>query len=134
MFALARLSVSPEALPVAWHALGKALRLSDGDLIARGTDSDELIVYLNDISRRHARDLLERVTSSDPRLEEVGIEIAHYPVDADRIDGMAEGAGIGVRTRCARRADEWLADAAPILSGSSHWLLRWWPLAHSRSR
>lgn len=87
VFALARLSVSPEALPVAWTALGKALRLSDGDLIARGAGNDQVVVYLNDISRRHARDLLERITSSDPRLEGVGIEIDHYPVDADRIDG-----------------------------------------------
>lgn len=85
-FALARLRVGVDAIPVAWQALGNALRLRDGDLIARGNDPEELVVYLNDISRRHARDLLERVLGSDPRIESAGIEIDHYPADADRID------------------------------------------------
>ena len=87
VFALARLRVGPEGLPVAWQALGQALRLRDGDLIARGENPDELVVYLNDISRRHARDLIDRVLSSHPRLESATVEIDHYPADASRIDG-----------------------------------------------
>jgi hypothetical protein len=86
VFALARLRVGPDALPVAWHALGRALRLRDGDLIARGQATDELVLYLNDISRRHARDLIDRVIVGDPRLEATTVEIDHYPADAQRID------------------------------------------------
>jgi uncharacterized protein YbaA (DUF1428 family) len=54
--------------------------------MARGANSDELVLYLNDISRRHARDLIERVMSGDPRLESAGVEMEHYPVDAERIE------------------------------------------------
>jgi KaiC/GvpD/RAD55 family RecA-like ATPase/DNA-binding NarL/FixJ family response regulator len=86
VFALVRLRLGDDALPIAWQALGKALRLRDGDLMARGANSDELVLYLNDISRRHARDLIERVMSGDPRLENAGVEMEHYPVDAERIE------------------------------------------------
>jgi KaiC/GvpD/RAD55 family RecA-like ATPase/DNA-binding response OmpR family regulator len=86
VFALARLNVGADALPVAWNALGRALRLRDGDLIARGQGSDELVVYLNDISRRHANDLIERVMGEDPRLEAAKVSIDHYPANADRIE------------------------------------------------
>jgi archaellum biogenesis ATPase FlaH/DNA-binding response OmpR family regulator len=87
VFALARLRVGADALPVAWHALGRTLRLRDGDLMARGRENDELVVYLNDISRRHARDLIDRVISGDPRLESATVEIDHYPANAERIEG-----------------------------------------------
>jgi KaiC/GvpD/RAD55 family RecA-like ATPase/DNA-binding response OmpR family regulator len=90
VFALARLKVGQEALPVAWQALGRALRLRDGDLMARGEKNDELVLYLNDISRRHARDLIDRVISGHPHLASTTVEIDHYPVDADRIAGWLD--------------------------------------------
>ena len=71
---------------VAWEALSSNLRLGDGDLIAKGDRPGEWVVYLHDISRRHARELLSRTFSADPRLESTEVLIDHFPVDSSRID------------------------------------------------
>jgi hypothetical protein len=85
-FALVRLRIAPDTVLVAWQALVRGLRLKDGDLIAKGGDNSELVVYLNDISRRHARELIARILSGDPRLEAAEVTIDHYPADSSRID------------------------------------------------
>lgn len=89
-FALARLQAPAELVDVAWQVLRRGLRLADGDLIAHGDRPGELVLYLHDISRRHARELLARIFAADPRFEAVEILVEHYPSDAARIDAWLE--------------------------------------------
>jgi hypothetical protein len=84
-FALVRLQVPADLLDVTWETLCRGLRLDDGDLIARGTARNGLVLYLHDISRRHARELLARVFAADPRLEAVEVQVDHYPADMSRL-------------------------------------------------
>lgn len=85
-FAVVRLRPPAEAVNVAWEALSKNLRLGDGDLIAKADRQGEWVVYLHDISRRHARELIMRAFSADPRLENADVTIDHFPADNGRID------------------------------------------------
>jgi KaiC/GvpD/RAD55 family RecA-like ATPase len=85
-FALVRLKAPEQVLDSAWQALARGLRLADGDLIAHGERSGEIVVYLYDISRRHARELLSRIFSADPKFDDVDVRVDHYPADAPRID------------------------------------------------
>ena len=86
-FALVRLAAPSDLLPMAWTALCQGLRLGDGDLIAHGDAPGEIVLYLHDISRRHARELLSRIFAADPRFDAVEIGVQHYPADAATIDG-----------------------------------------------
>lgn len=98
-FALVRLAVPADLLDVTWDVLCRGLRLDDGDLIARGTGRNELVLYLHDISRRHARELLTRVFAADPRLEAVEVQVDHYPADMPRLQpwlGAGEARGTEV--------------------------------------
>ena len=70
----------------AWDALARGLRLADGDLVAHGDRPGEILLYLHDISRRHARELLTRIFASDPQFDNVEVRVDHYPADAPRID------------------------------------------------
>lgn len=90
-FALVRLRVPADLLDVTWDALCRGLRLDDGDLIARGTARNELVLYLHDISRRHARELLTRVFAVDPRLDAVDVQVDHYPADMPRLQPWLGG-------------------------------------------
>ncbi|HEY0995303.1 MAG TPA: ATPase domain-containing protein [Gemmatimonadaceae bacterium] len=93
-FALVRLQVPADLLDVTWEVLCRGLRLDDGDLIARGTARNELVLYLHDISRRHARELLARVFAADPRLDAVEVQVDHYPADMPRLQPwLAEARG-----------------------------------------
>jgi KaiC/GvpD/RAD55 family RecA-like ATPase len=85
-FALVRLKAPENVLDLAWQALTRGLRLADGDLIAHGERSGEVVIYLHDISRRHARELLSRIFAADPRFDTVDVRVDHYPADAPRID------------------------------------------------
>lgn len=85
-FALVRLTAPAELVPLAWTALTQGLRLGDGDLIAHGDVAGEIVLYLHDISRRHARELLSRIFGADPRFDAVEIAVQHYPADAATID------------------------------------------------
>jgi hypothetical protein len=85
-FALVRLRPPAEALDLAWAALSGGLRLGDGDLMAHGDRPGEIVLYLHDISRRHARELLSRIFAADPRFDNVDVDVEHYPADAPRID------------------------------------------------
>jgi KaiC/GvpD/RAD55 family RecA-like ATPase len=89
-FALVRLQAEPALVDAAWDVLRRGLRLADGDLVARGDRPGELVLYLHDISRRHARELLTRVFAADPRFEKVAVEVEHYPSDAALIDAWLE--------------------------------------------
>jgi len=85
-FALVRLRPPADALDLAWEALSRGLRLGDGDLIAHGDRAGEIVLYLHDISRRHARELLTRIFAADPRFDSVDVDVQHYPADAPQID------------------------------------------------
>lgn len=85
-FAIVRLRTPEAAIDSAWQALTRGLRLADGDLVAHGERSGEIVLYLHDISRRHARELLSRIFASDPRFDDVDVRVDHYPADAPRID------------------------------------------------
>jgi KaiC/GvpD/RAD55 family RecA-like ATPase len=85
-FALVRLRAPEDVLDSAWQALIRGLRLADGDLVAHGERSGEIVLYLHDISRRHARELLSRIFAADPRFDDVDVRVDHYPADAPRID------------------------------------------------
>ncbi len=91
-FALVRLRAAPAVLDLTWSALGKSLRLDDGDLIAHGRPG-ELVLYLHDISRRHARELLSRIFSADPRFDSVDVVVDHFPADAPRIESWLADLG-----------------------------------------
>jgi KaiC/GvpD/RAD55 family RecA-like ATPase len=92
-FALVRLRIAPDLILLGWQALVRGLRLKDGDLIAKGADNGELVIYLNDISRRHARELIGRILAGDPRLESGEVTIDHYPADAARIEAWLDERG-----------------------------------------
>jgi hypothetical protein len=85
-FALVRLRAPDGAFDPAWQALVRGLRLADGDLVAHGERAGEIVLYLHDISRRHARELLSRIFAADPRFDDVDVRVDHYPADAPRID------------------------------------------------
>jgi KaiC/GvpD/RAD55 family RecA-like ATPase len=85
-FALVRLRAPEGVVDSAWQALVRGLRLADGDLIAHGDRPGEIVLYLHDISRRHARELLSRIFAADPRFDDVDVRVDHYPADAPRID------------------------------------------------
>jgi KaiC/GvpD/RAD55 family RecA-like ATPase len=85
-FALVRLATPEHAHDAAWQALTRGLRLADGDLIAHAERPNEIVLYLHDISRRHARELLARIFAADPRFDDVDVRVDHYPADAPRID------------------------------------------------
>jgi hypothetical protein len=85
-FAVARLRPPADAVNVAWEALSQNLRLQDGDLVAKSDRQGEWVVYLHDISRRHARELMTRAFSADPRLEKTEVSIDHFPADSSRIE------------------------------------------------
>jgi KaiC/GvpD/RAD55 family RecA-like ATPase len=85
-FAVVRLRPPADAVNVAWEALSQNLRLGDGDLVAKGDRQGEWVVYLHDISRRHARELIARAFSADPRLESTDVAIDHFPADGRRIE------------------------------------------------
>lgn len=85
-FAIVRLTATETALTAAWDALARGLRLADGDLVAHGDRPGEILLYLHDISRRHARELLTRIFASDPQFDNVEVRVDHYPADAPRID------------------------------------------------
>ena len=89
-FALVRLNAAPDVAERAWDALCRGLRLGDGDLIAHGDRPGEIVLYLHDISRRHARELLSRIFATDPRFDNVEVDVEHYPADAPRIDAWLE--------------------------------------------
>ena len=85
-FALVRLTAPAELFDRTWDALAHGLRLGDGDLVAFGDRPGELVLYLHDISRRHARELLSRIFSADPQFDAVDVSVDHYPADAQRIE------------------------------------------------
>lgn len=85
-FALVRLIPPADSVDLAWTVLSRNLRLGDGDLIATADESGEMLLYLHDISRRHARELLERILAVDPQLESTGVTIDHFPADASRVE------------------------------------------------
>lgn len=91
-FALVCLRPPAEAFNLAWKVLSTNLRLADGDLIALGEQSGELRLYLHDISRRHARELIDRVLAADPQLEGTSVDIDHFPADAPRVERWLEQA------------------------------------------
>ncbi|MDB4886143.1 MAG: recombination protein RecA [Gemmatimonadetes bacterium] len=92
-FALVRLAVPAEVLDLTWNALVRGLRLGDGDLIAHGDPPGEILLYLHDISRRHARELLSRIFAADPRFDTVEVNVEHYPADAALVDAWLERSG-----------------------------------------
>lgn len=85
-FALVALRPPAESLTLAWNILSRNLRLGDGDLVATSDRSGELLLYLHDISRRHARELIERVIAADPQLDGTDVVIDHFPADAARVE------------------------------------------------
>jgi KaiC/GvpD/RAD55 family RecA-like ATPase len=89
-FAVVRLRPESSAFNAAWEALSRGLRLGDGDLIAKGDRPGEWVVYLHDISRRHARELLARTFAADPQLENTEVLIDHFPADGARIDAWLQ--------------------------------------------
>lgn len=89
-FAIVRLRMPADLVDLAWAALARGLRLGDGDLIAHGDRPQEIVLYLHDISRRHARELLSRIFSADPRFDAVEVDVEHYPADAPRIDAWLD--------------------------------------------
>jgi hypothetical protein len=89
-FALLHLRAPVELLDLTWDALGRGLRMGDGDLVAFGDRPGELVLYLHDISRRHARELLSRIFAADPRFDEVDVVVDHYPADAPRVDAWLQ--------------------------------------------
>jgi KaiC/GvpD/RAD55 family RecA-like ATPase len=94
-FALVRLRAPAALLDLAWDALGRGLRMGDGDLVAFGDRPGELVLYLHDISRRHARELLSRIFAADPRFDD------HYPADAPRVDAWLQESRTPVATPLA---------------------------------
>lgn len=86
-FALIRLQTPRDLADQAWDTLTRGLRLDDGDLVARSSSRGEYVLYLHDISRRHARELLARIFATDPRFDAVDVVVDHYPADAARIEG-----------------------------------------------
>jgi hypothetical protein len=101
-FALVRLRPPANAGDLAWEMLSRGLRLGDGDLVAQGAREEELVLYLHDISRRHARELLDRIFAADPRLDGTDVQIEHYPVDSARIEDWLENAGVQEEVRVGR--------------------------------
>jgi CheY-like chemotaxis protein len=93
-FALVRLRAPLDSVDLVWNALCRGLRLGDGDLIAHGDRAGELVLYLHDISRRHARELLSRIFAADPRFDAVEVDVDHYPADAARVDAWLEEMGV----------------------------------------
>jgi CheY-like chemotaxis protein len=100
-FALVRLRAPAALLDLAWDALGRGLRMGDGDLVAFGDRPGELVLYLHDISRRHARELLSRIFAADPRFDEVDVDVDHYPADAPRVDAWLQESRTPVATPLA---------------------------------
>lgn len=96
-FAIVRLRPPADAMEQAWDALCRGLRLGDGDLIAHGDRAGEIVLYLHDISRRHARELLSRIFAADPRFESVGVDVQHYPADAPIIDSWLDETAVPAR-------------------------------------
>lgn len=92
-FALVRLSMPTELEELAWNALVRGLRLGDGDLIAHGGRTGDIVLYLHDISRRHTRELLSRIFAADPRFDAVEVTVDHYPADAPVVDAWLEQSG-----------------------------------------
>jgi KaiC/GvpD/RAD55 family RecA-like ATPase/DNA-binding NarL/FixJ family response regulator len=69
-----------------WRALSKQLRLDEGDLIALA-DSGEWVCFIRDISRRHARELVDRIFEADPRLQPPRtVNIQCFPLDRPQIE------------------------------------------------
>jgi KaiC/GvpD/RAD55 family RecA-like ATPase len=89
-FALVRLHAPLEITELAWSALVRGLRLADGDLVAYGEQPGEIVLYLHDISRRHARELLSRIFAADPHFDDVEVLVDHYPADAPRVEAWLE--------------------------------------------
>ncbi len=100
-FALVRLRGDEAMLRMAWSALGRGLRLHDGDLMAHGGSDSELVLYLHDISRRHARELLSRIFSADPRFDGVDVMVDHYPADAPSLKAWLDGMRVPAATPLA---------------------------------
>jgi KaiC/GvpD/RAD55 family RecA-like ATPase/CheY-like chemotaxis protein len=100
-FALVRLRTPAAQLDLTWEALGRGLRMGDGDLVAFGDRPGELVLYLHDISRRHARELLSRIFAADPRFDDVDVAVDHYPADAPRVDAWLQDSRTPVATPLA---------------------------------
>ena len=84
-FAIVRLTPAPGTRDQTWQALADCLRLGDGDLIAN-TSGGNLVLYLHDISRRHVKELMDRIFDADPRLTAPSsMDLLSYPGDAVRI-------------------------------------------------
>ena len=84
-FALVEMRATEGHQKALFDALVARLRLENGDLVAAG-ENGEIFLFLQEISRRHARELLERVFDSDPRIKpREQPQILHFPSDAERI-------------------------------------------------
>jgi hypothetical protein len=59
------------------------------------------VLYLHDISRRHARELLSRIFAADPRFDDVDVAVDHYPADAPRVDAWLQDSRTPVATPLA---------------------------------
>jgi KaiC/GvpD/RAD55 family RecA-like ATPase len=76
----------------AWGVLRERLRIKDGDLVAQMEDG-QLALYLHDIHRRHAQELLTRLTGETPALADLGgTVVLSYPADRDAIGAWLAGA------------------------------------------
>ena len=68
----------------AWKALATELRLADGDLLAECSDG-RLALYLHDISRKRALDLMSRIRANHSTLRLTEETIYAYPLDGKLI-------------------------------------------------
>ena len=94
-FAVVRLTPAPGTREQTWQALADCLRLGDGDLIGN-TSNGNLVLYLHDISRRHVKELMDRIFDADPRLSApTSMDLLSYPADAGRISQWINSAEAG---------------------------------------
>lgn len=92
-FALVLVGVGELEASQAWAVLRERLRIKDGDLVAQMEDG-QLAIYLHDIHRRHAHELLTRLTDGTPGLADLGATVVlSYPADRDAIGAWLTGDG-----------------------------------------
>jgi KaiC/GvpD/RAD55 family RecA-like ATPase len=84
-FALALVRPTQGGHAQAWRALASELRLADGDLLAECADG-RLALYLHDISRKRALDLMTRIRSNHSTIRFAEETIYAYPLDGKLIE------------------------------------------------
>jgi hypothetical protein len=99
-FALAIVKPAQGAHAQAWRALATELRLADGDLLAECSDG-RLALYLHDISRKRALDLMSRIRANHSTLRLAEETIYACPLDAKLIRNWVQHASNPIAERAS---------------------------------